>query len=93
MSRVKERENVLCAGGAGLVFCSPSIHREAPQVHDRDSLYDAGWNISPRVVFETTNSRQIIMNLERCNGRAAGALLEFPTIPVIKTTEEFETWR
>lgn len=90
MSRVKQRENVLCAVR---VFRSPSIHQKESRSKDRISFYDAGWNLSPRVVFETTNTQRTLISRERCNGRAAAMLLEDPMIPVIMTPEEIKIWR
>jgi hypothetical protein len=104
MSRVKERENVLCAVGVegqftqrratlwrsciGPEFYSLYLHRNEPRKKDQNSFYDAGCNISPRAVLETANIQQTQVSREICQGRAAAALLEFPMIPVIKTTEE-----
>jgi hypothetical protein len=80
MSRVKERENVLCAGvieratcqvraraqrrGAGSSFHSHTSNRTDSQRKDQNSFDDAGWKILPRAVLETANTQQAPLNLE-----------------------------
>jgi hypothetical protein len=97
MSRVKERENVLCADvtgretyhgrarlqrpGAGSSFHSHSINRTDSQTNDQNSFHNAGWKIIPRAVFETSEIQQTALNLEM---NRKGVHVEWRALPELR---------